>query len=96
MSSTRNMYTQLLVPFGNAGLALDADIATFIGSGTVGELYVYDADTNLLAGDISASLVSGALPRAIRWAVKYTDEDGNNAIKHSDEIPLRCIRSVRL
>ncbi len=95
MSSTRNMYSQILVPFANATLAADANIAAFIGSGTVGELYVYDADTNLTVGDISASLAAGFLPRAIRWAVKYTDEDGNNAIKHSDEIPLSCIRSVR-
>ena len=54
MSSTRNMYSQILVPFANATLAADANIAAFIGSGTVGELYVYDADTNLTVGDISA------------------------------------------
>ena len=94
--STRNMVTQVLVPFAaDAVVAADANIQTFVSSGTAGELYVYDPDTNLTLNDVSASLSAGNLPRAMKWAVKYTDEDGNTALRKSDEVPLSCIRSIR-
>jgi len=90
------MVTQVLVPFAaDAVVAPDANIQTFVSSGTAGELYVYDPDTNLTLNDISASLNAGNLPRAMKWAVKYTDEDGNTALRKSDEVPLSCIRSIR-
>ena len=91
--STRNMTTDVLVPFVDNVMAQDANVATFVSSGTVGEIYAYDADTNLLAG--TSELTAGAFPRAITFAVKYTDKDGNAAIKKSDPIHTKCVRSVR-
>tara|TARA_R100000808_G_scaffold7439_2_gene21901 strand:+ start:12134 stop:13564 length:1431 start_codon:yes stop_codon:yes gene_type:complete len=88
------MTTDVLVPFVDNVIAQDADVATFVSSGTVGELYAYDTDTNLNAGDTSA-IVSPNVPRSITWCVKYTDEDGNTALKKSSPIPTKCIRSVR-
>ena len=92
--STRNMTTDVLVPFVDAVMAQDANVATFVGSGTVGEIYAYDTDTNLTVGDTSA-VVGPDIPRSVTWCVKYTDEDGNAAIKKSSPIPTKCIRSVR-
>ena len=91
--STRNMTTDVLVPFVDNVMAQDANVATFVSSGTVGEIYAYDADTNLLAG--TSELTAGAFPRAITFAVKYTDKDGNAAIKKSDPVHTSCVRSVR-
>ena len=94
--STRNMTTDVLVPFVDNVMAQDANVATFAGSGTAGELYAYDADSNLLVGTSEiAATAAGPMARAITWAIKYTDADGNNALKKSSPIPVRNVRSVR-
>ncbi len=94
--STRNMTTDVLVPFVDNVMAQDANVATFVSSGTAGEIYAYDADTNLLVGTSEiAATAAGPMARAITWAIKYTDADGNNALKKSSPIPVRNVRSVR-
>jgi len=90
------MKTDVLVPFVDNVMAQDANVATFAGSGTAGEIYAYDADTNLLVGTSEiVGTAAGPMARAITWAIKYTDEDGNNALKKSSPIPIRNVRSVR-
>jgi hypothetical protein len=87
------MTTDVLVPFVDNVMAQDANVATFVSSGTAGEIYAYDADTNLLAG--TSELTAGAFPRAITFAIKYTDADGNVAIKKSDPVVTKGVRSIR-
>ena len=94
--STRNMTTDVLVPFVDNVMAQDANVATFVGSGTVGEIYAYDSDSGLLVGTSElAGTAAGPMARAITWGIKYTDEDGNNALKKSSPIPIQNVRSVR-